>query len=603
MDSNYYKKYEPIFGSWNIAEKIGEGSFGQVFIIERNEMGVKYRSALKAITIPQNPSEQQSMVMDGMSEENITQYYRGIVQDIINEFILMSKLKGNSNVVSYEDHIIIEHEDGIGWDILIRMELLTPLYDYIAENKMTKKDIINFGIDMCKALELCEKNNIIHRDIKPENIFVSANGDYKLGDFGVARTLEDSVSGLSKKGTYLYMAPEVYRGEKYGSTVDICSLGIVMYKLLNNNRTPFMPPYPEPITYSDKKEALEKRICGEEIPEPQNGTKALNEIVLKACSFNPEDRYQNASEMRLALQELLHDISSVNSKEHKQNVTKKDKKDKKDKSEEKKQKSVKEDIKPLEKKKTAKQPAETGKQKKIIAITAIAAVVIIGIIFTVIPKGVTDISGIDSEVTIYIGETLQPNYKIAPKKYEDAEIKFKVGDENIIDVNEEGHIKGLEVGESILTLSSKGYKEEVTVIVEAKVTEITNVKSKVVIDEGDTYDLDPELLPEEYEDEKITYKSKDKSIATVSSSGLIKGISPGTTTITIKAGGCVKQIKVIVEEYKAPAITYYKPSSNKYETDSPEPTEPPEPTAPPEPTEPPVIETNPTADIVDEEDW
>ena len=110
MDSSYYKKYEPMFGAWHIVEKIGEGSFGTVFVIERRELGVTYRSALKAITIPQNPSEKQAMMMDGMSRENITQYYRGIVQDIISEFILMSKLKGNSNIVSYEDHVIFEHK-------------------------------------------------------------------------------------------------------------------------------------------------------------------------------------------------------------------------------------------------------------------------------------------------------------------------------------------------------------------------------------------------------------------------------------------------------------------------------------------------------------
>lgn len=73
--------------------------------------------------------------------------------------------------------------------------------------------MIRLGIDICKALELCQKYNVIHRDIKPENIFVSGSGDFKLGDFGIARTIERASSGLSKKGTYNYMAPEVYRGK------------------------------------------------------------------------------------------------------------------------------------------------------------------------------------------------------------------------------------------------------------------------------------------------------------------------------------------------------------------------------------------------------
>ena len=119
---------------------------------------------------------------------------------------------------------MVEHTEGIGWDILIRMELLTPLIDHIHKEKLSRKDVIKLGIDLCKALELCQKYNIVHRDIKPENIFISDNGDYKLGDFGIARTLEKTTGALSKKGTYVYMAPEIYRDEEYGSNVDIYSL-------------------------------------------------------------------------------------------------------------------------------------------------------------------------------------------------------------------------------------------------------------------------------------------------------------------------------------------------------------------------------------------
>lgn len=69
---------------------------------------------------------------------------------------------------------------------------------------------------------LCKKHNIIHRDIKPANIFASGNGDYKLGDFGIAKTIEQT-SGGTKIGTYDYMAPEVYHDQPYGNTADIYS--------------------------------------------------------------------------------------------------------------------------------------------------------------------------------------------------------------------------------------------------------------------------------------------------------------------------------------------------------------------------------------------
>lgn len=121
------------------------------------------------------------------------------------------------------------------------MELLTPLNTYYTTYPPTEADVIRLGIDMCRALEVCAKENIIHRDIKPSNIFVSEHGDYKLGDFGVARHLEASCRELSKKGTYDYMAPEVYRDSVYDARADIFSLGIVLYKLMNNGRIPFLP--------------------------------------------------------------------------------------------------------------------------------------------------------------------------------------------------------------------------------------------------------------------------------------------------------------------------------------------------------------------------
>lgn len=173
MDINYYKQYEPLFGSWYITEEIGKGAYGHVYIVERHEFGIVYKSALKALTIPQDKNEIKSAMAEGMSELEATEYYKGLVQDIVNEFIMMSKLKGNSHIVSYEDHVLIEHENDIGWDILIRMELLTPLVEHIADRTLVENEVIKLGIDICKALEFCRKYDIIHRDIKPENIFIA----------------------------------------------------------------------------------------------------------------------------------------------------------------------------------------------------------------------------------------------------------------------------------------------------------------------------------------------------------------------------------------------------------------------------------------------
>ena len=295
-----------VLDGWNITRLLGEGSYGKVFEIERSEFGQTYRAALKVITVPQSSAEVRSVISEGMSVSQAEAYFHGIVEELMHEFSIMFKLKGTANIVSCEDLRVLEHPDGIGWDILIRMELLHPLLPYVYQHPMARRDIIRLGIDICKALELCQRYNIIHRDIKPENIFISDNGDYKLGDFGIARTIERTTSGLSKKGTYSYMAPEVYIGKKYGFSVDTYSLGLVLYRMLNKNRGPFLPQPPEAITYDNREQALARRMSGEPLPRPFYGEGRLGEIVLKACAFDPKDRYSSPQQLRQELEAILY---------------------------------------------------------------------------------------------------------------------------------------------------------------------------------------------------------------------------------------------------------------------------------------------------------
>ena len=300
-----------VFDKWKICRELGQGSYGTVYEIQREDFGGVYKAALKVITVPQSGKELQSVLDEGMTPPQAKQYFYSVVEDIGRECAIMSRLKGTGNIVSYEDHAVLRHLDGIGWDILIRMELLHPLLPYVYQHPMARRDIIKLGIDICKALELCQRYNIIHRDIKPENIFISDNGDYKLGDFGIARTIERTTSGLSKKGTYSYMAPEVYIGKKYGFSVDTYSLGLVLYRMLNKNRGPFLPQPPEAITYDNREQALARRVSGEPLPRPFYGEGRLGEIVLKACAFDPKDRYSSPQQLRQELEAISYEAQDA----------------------------------------------------------------------------------------------------------------------------------------------------------------------------------------------------------------------------------------------------------------------------------------------------
>ena len=239
-----YRKYEPIFGTWYLSRLLGRGSFAKVFEIKREEFGETYKAALKVISVPQDEEDIRMHLSEGMDPDTISEYYAEILKEIVMENRIMSDLKGNSNIVSYEDHMIIRRDDGIGYDVLIRMELLMPLVDRMIAGDLDETIVAKLGIDICKALEICHGSNIIHRDIKPQNIFISKTGDFKLGDFGIARSMEKTTGWMTGKGATKFMAPEVFKGEDYDSTADIYSLGLVLYTLLNGNRGPFLPPAP-----------------------------------------------------------------------------------------------------------------------------------------------------------------------------------------------------------------------------------------------------------------------------------------------------------------------------------------------------------------------
>lgn len=285
---------------WEIVRCIGSGSSGKVYELKKkDEYGGDFHCALKVISVPGTQKEYDDM-LSSMSEFAMRAKLREKVEEISNEYRLLGALRGHPNVVNCEDQMIIPHENDMGWDIYIRMELLTSLPDYVMQHGMTIEEVIKLGSDMCSALELCRENGIIHRDIKPQNIFVSKYGVYKLGDFGVAKASAIRTSA-DKVGTYSYMAPEVYKGTAYDDRVDIYSLGMVLYWLLNDRRGPFLPLPPQTPSADQTADAQIRRFRGEILPLPKNGGTALKKVVQKACSYKIAERYNNPTEMKNAL--------------------------------------------------------------------------------------------------------------------------------------------------------------------------------------------------------------------------------------------------------------------------------------------------------------
>ena len=295
-------KYPDVrFPGWEVVRKLGQGSFGGVYEIQRTlpDGGVE-RGALKKLSVPHDREEIGEMLSKSFSTESITAHYKDQMGDLVREYSLMQELGSCGNVVTCHDIQYVQQEGGLGWDVYIRMELLRPLKKVLGL-EYQEETVLKLGLDLCNALKACQKKNIIHRDIKPENILVSEEGTFKLTDFGIAKVSEKTGSG-TLTGTIGYMAPEVANRQHYGASADQYSLGMVLYWMMNKRTLPFLPLPPEIPTANQRQEATNRRFNGEPLPPPVHGSPELKQIVQKACAFSAADRYQSIQEFSAALE-------------------------------------------------------------------------------------------------------------------------------------------------------------------------------------------------------------------------------------------------------------------------------------------------------------
>ena len=284
-----------LWDGWRTVGEIGRGSFGTVYQIERSVGGGTEKAALKVVTVPHNKSDVDELLGEGYDGASITKRFESYLREIMREYGIMAEMKGCANIVYCDDVRYVQHDDDLGWDIFIKMELLTPLTRALP-TVPDDRQVAKLAWDICGALAFCEKRNILHRDIKPQNILMAPDGTFKLGDFGIAKTAEKTERG-TRTGTFNYMAPEVYFNRPYGLRADIYSFGLVLYWLLNERRGPFLPLPPDTPLNSDEVDSRRRRFAGEPLPQPVHGCAELRRIALKACAHDPEQRYRDANEM------------------------------------------------------------------------------------------------------------------------------------------------------------------------------------------------------------------------------------------------------------------------------------------------------------------
>jgi NIMA (never in mitosis gene a)-related kinase len=199
------------FNQYQIIKSLGGGQFGTALLVSEKSTGINY--CMKQIDL---------------IEIDFT------VDEVKKEVDLLMKFQ-HPNIIKVFDHfvdennfcIVVEYVDGGDLEDKIKSQIEQSI-------PFEEKFILNVFSQLVSALYECKQKKVLHRDIKPSNIFFTKEGQIKLGDFGVARSLDFTFQQVSTfAGTPSYMAPEIFQEKpKYSFPADVWSLGCVIYELM-----------------------------------------------------------------------------------------------------------------------------------------------------------------------------------------------------------------------------------------------------------------------------------------------------------------------------------------------------------------------------------
>ena len=248
---NIYNKSKPKTAttrpSYRILKKIGEGSFGEVYLVHY----------IKTSTF----CVMKKIDFTGLSKEEIKESY--------NEVNLLKKLD-HPNIIKFievkpmKKYIEIVTEYAEKGDLYKQLTIQQEKNEHFPE-----KVIIDWLIQTCQALKYIHSKHIIHRDIKPHNIFLTKKGSIKLGDFGVSKTLNNTLEKAKTfVGTAYYLPPELINGKKYSYMADMWSLGVTFYQLMTF-KMPFdgnaLPAIMKKISTGEKYEKISNKLYSEQL--------------------------------------------------------------------------------------------------------------------------------------------------------------------------------------------------------------------------------------------------------------------------------------------------------------------------------------------------
>ncbi len=270
-------------GPYRVVEEIGRGGMGAVYLARRADEQYESLVAVKVIK-------------RGMDTDAVVRRFR-------NERQILATL-AHPNVARLLDGGTTE--DGRPYFVMEYVEG-RPLTEYCDAKELSVKERLRLFRKVCAAVSYAHRNLVVHRDIKPGNILVTAEGEPKLLDFGIAKLL-DADAGESATATLLlramtpeYASPEQVRGEPVTTATDVYSLGVLLYELLTGEL-----PYKLKGRTADE---ITRAICEQEPARPSSriagcGLRAADSGDAKSSS-NPQSPIRNPQSLKGDLDNIV----------------------------------------------------------------------------------------------------------------------------------------------------------------------------------------------------------------------------------------------------------------------------------------------------------
>ena len=292
-------KVSPLLDAMEVGECFARHDGASCYYIRHPESGREF--VLKHISVPAGEGQVEALLLTGAyaNEQEADAYYRKEAEALVQEAENRKRLLDCPYILPFLG-VQMEKKEGVGYDIYAVLPKRNSLETYLNENAVSHLRGINMGIDLCVALSALREEGYVHGNLKPGNVFFSDTGRFLLGDFGLISTEDMQYAVLPEQYRSSFSAPEL-SGILGGlnPTVDIYSLGMILYRIYNGNHAPFEDEKTNP------KDADAKRVLGEALPVPLYADYELAAIICKACAFDPADRYQTPEEMRLELEQYM----------------------------------------------------------------------------------------------------------------------------------------------------------------------------------------------------------------------------------------------------------------------------------------------------------